>query len=151
MELSEYKEVIKFAIANEIEAQKFYQDAADRVDDPHLKEMFAGFVVEEKRHEEILSGIIAHDEVGQYFHEKADFKVSETVDKPALTTKMKPADAIALAMKNEEEAMQQYNELANACTDPEKKQVFLDLAAMEKGHKLKMEKAFVDIGYPEVW
>ena len=151
MELSEYKEVIKFAIANEIEAQKFYQDAADRVEDPHLKAMFAGFVVEEKKHEEILSGIIEHDEVGQYFHEKADFKVAETVDKPELTTNMKPADAIALAMNNEEEAMQQYNELANACTDPQKKQVFLDLAAMEKGHKLKMEKAFVDIGYPEVW
>ena len=40
------------AIANEIEAQKFYQDAADRVEDPHLKAMFAGFVVEEKKHEE---------------------------------------------------------------------------------------------------
>jgi len=151
MELSEYKEVIKFAIANEIEAQKFYQDAADRVQDPHLKEMFTGFAAEEKRHEQILTGIISHESVGQYFHQGADFKVSETVDKPSLSIDMKPAEAIALAMKNEEEAMQQYQELADACSDPEKKQVFLDLAAMEKGHKLRMEKAFVDIGYPEVW
>lgn len=151
MELSEYKEVIKFAIANEIEAQKFYQDAADRVQDPHLKEMFAGFALEEKKHEQILTGILAHEAIGQYFHQGTDFKVSETMDKPPLTTAMQPADAIALAMKNEEEAMQQYTQLANACSDPEKKQVFLDLAAMEKGHKLRMEKAFVDIGYPEVW
>ena len=40
--------------------------------------------------------------------------------------------------------MQQYNELANACADPQKKQVFLDLAAMEKGHKLKSEKKLIE-------
>ena len=33
----------------------------------------------------------------------------------------------------------------------EKKKIFLDLAAMEQGHKRKMEDAFVDIGFPEVW
>jgi rubrerythrin len=64
---------------------------------------------------------------------------------------MKPADAIALAMKKEEEAMVQYKQMAESCSQPEKKQVFLDLAAMEQGHKQKMENAFVDIGYPEVW
>ena len=127
MQLTEYKEVLKFAIANEIEAQKFYRDAADRVQDPHLKEMFAGFAVEEKRHEEILTGIIAHDAIGQYFNENKDFKVAETVEKPKLSTDMKPADAIALAMKNEEEAMRQYLALADACADAAKKQVFLDL------------------------
>jgi rubrerythrin len=151
MESAEYKDVIKFAIANEFEAQKFYQAAADRVQDPHLKAMFSGFAAEEKKHAEILTGVLSHAAIGKYFHEGSDFKVSETVDRPKLSTDMKPADAIALAMKNEEDAMRQYGELAAACSDPEKKKVFLDLAAMEKGHKLKMEKAFVDIGYPEVW
>ena len=37
------------------------------------------------------------------------------------------------------------------CDDADKRQVFLDLAAMERDHKLKMETAFTDIGYPEVW
>ena len=64
---------------------------------------------------------------------------------------MKPAEAIALAMKKEEEAIVQYTALAEDCPDAEKKKVFLDLAAMERGHKKKMEAAFVDIGYPEVW
>ncbi|MCP3954519.1 MAG: rubrerythrin, partial [Desulfobacterales bacterium] len=54
-------------------------------------------------------------------------------------------------MKNEEDAMRQYQQMAAACDDPDKKRVFEDLAAMERGHKNKMEKAFVDIGYPEVW
>jgi len=64
---------------------------------------------------------------------------------------MKPADAIALAMKKEEEAMNLYLSLAESCKDEAQKQIFKDLAAMERGHKFKMEKAFVDIGYPEVW
>ena len=47
--------------------------------------------------------------------------------------------------------MKQYADLAEACLDPRQKEVFLDLAAMERGHKLKMEKAFLDIGYTELW
>ena len=64
---------------------------------------------------------------------------------------MKPADAIALAMKNEEEAMELYTWLAQGCDDPEQRRVFEDLAAMERDHKFKMENAFVDIAYPEAW
>ena len=37
------------------------------------------------------------------------------------------------------------------CNDPELKSVFNNLAAMEKDHKLKMENAFVEVAYPEVW
>ena len=113
--------------------------------------MFKKFAEDEKGHEKILKGILSKDTIDQYFDESTDYKVAETVDKPTLSTDMKPADAIALAMKNEEEAMKQYTDLAETCLDTTKKEVFLDLAAMERGHKLKMEKAFVDIGYPEVW
>jgi rubrerythrin len=77
--------------------------------------------------------------------------VAETVEAPALSMEMKPADAFALAMKKEEEAMKQYTEMADMCSEEDKKQVFLDLAAMERDHKMKMETAFTDIGFPEVW
>ncbi len=151
MILNEYKDVIKFAMANEVEAQKFYADAADKLRDPNLKKMFGQFSEEEKKHREILKGIYISNLIGEYFDEKMDYKVAETVDVPELSIDMQPADAIALAMKKEEEAMVQYTELAEECPDAEKKKIFLDLAAMERGHKRKMEDAFVDIGYPEVW
>ena len=54
-------------------------------------------------------------------------------------------------MKKEAAAMAQYTALAETCSEPDKKKIFLDLAAMERGHKLRMENAFVDIGFPEVW
>ena len=151
MNLNQYKEIIEFAIAGEIEAQEFYKVAANKINDPYLKEMFEQFAKDEKGHEKILKGILSKDTINEYFNESTDYKVAETVDTPKLSTDMKPADAIALAMKKEEEAMKQYTDLAEACLDPGQKKVFLDLAAMERGHKLKMEKAFVDIGYTEVW
>ena len=151
MNLDQYKEIINFAIAGEIEAQEFYQDAAAKINVPYLKDMFEKFAKEEKSHEKILQGILVKDTIKRYFNESTDYKVAETVETPRLSTNMKPADAIALAMKKEEEAMKQYTDLAEACLDPNQKKVFLDLASMERGHKLKMEKAFVDIGYAELW
>ena len=151
MILSEYKNIIKFAMENEVEAQKFYEEAAKKIENTQLKEMFADFAEEEKRHREILKQIYISNRMGDYFHEDRDYHIAEDVDLPDLSTNMKPADAIALAMKKEEAAMVQYTELAETCPEPDKKKIFLDLAAMERGHKLRMENAFVDIGFPEVW
>lgn len=60
-------------------------------------------------------------------------------------------DAIGIAMKNEEIAMKQYMALSENCSDKKLKAIFLDLAAMEREHKFKIEKNFVDVAYPEVW
>lgn len=151
MDLSEFKNVIKFAMANEVEAQNFYQEAAGKLEDRYLKSMFRQLAEEERGHREVLKKIYISNRIGEFFDESRDYKVSESVESPELSTRMKPADALALAMKKEEEAMVQYSELAASCPDADKKKVFLDLAAMERGHKMKMEKAFVDVGYPEVW
>ncbi len=151
MILSEYKEIIKFAMQNEVEAQKFYKDVAAKMQNPPLKEMFTQLAAEEERHREILNRIITSNRIEDYFDAYQDYHFSEKINTPQLSMDMKPADAIALAMKKEEEAMVQYSQMAESCTEPEKKRVFLDLAAMERGHKQKMENAFVDIGYPEVW
>jgi rubrerythrin len=151
MNETEYKKIIALAIEGEIEAHNFYKEASERLADPFLKKMFAEFAEEEKRHRMALESIQQQPVFTGYFSDTTDFKVSETVDKPTLSIDMKPADAIALAMKNEEEAMVQYTAMAEACSDPEQKAVFADLAAMERNHKRRMENAFVDIAYPEVW
>ena len=151
MNLSEYKEVIKQAIASEVEARKFYEDAANTLKDPYLKKLFTSLAEEEKKHRDILTQIYTSDTIDRYFSETRDYKVAETMEEPDLSIDMKPADAFALAMKKEEAAMKQYTEMANMCDDADKRQVFLDLAAMERDHKLKMETAFTDVGYPEVW
>jgi rubrerythrin len=64
---------------------------------------------------------------------------------------MKPADAIALAMKQEEEAMHMYAELAKCSADKEQKEMFGELSRMEKGHKVKLEGMYTNMAFPEVW
>ena len=85
------------------------------------------------------------------FNGTKDFKISETIALPEVSSNMNLKDAIGLAMKNEEIAMQKYQTLAANCDDPELKTVFNSLAAMEKDHKFKMEESFVNVAYPEIW
>lgn len=151
MDLQEYKKIVEMAIGEEVAASIFYQEASEKVEDDYLKKMFAELAEEERGHKRILEKILNSDSIQRYFTESMDFKVSETVEAPELSTQMKPADAIALAMKKEEEAMYMYQDMADACDDPETKRTFEDLANMERNHKRKMEAAFVDVGYPEVW
>jgi rubrerythrin len=151
MDEKTYNEIMKRAIQSEIDAQKFYADVAAKVQTPHLKEMFASFVDEEKRHERILEGFRAKGAGHLHFKDAPDFKVAETIEAPSPSVDMLPADALALAVKNEEAAMKHYAELAAACSDPAQKAVFEELATMERDHKNRMETAFIDIGYPEVW
>lgn len=146
-----YDDILKRAILGEIEAAEFYADVAAQSENEYIRDLFRSFSREEQRHRQILEGFRQDPKAAVAFEKVPDFHVSETVEVPALSMDMKPAEAIALAMKKEEAAMRQYNALADACTDPERKKMFLELAAMERGHKAKMETAFVDIGFPEIW
>ncbi len=146
-----FRKAIDGAIKSEIEAQKFYQEAAERTEDSYLKKMFSEFVREEVRHQRTLLEIYRNETIRIPFDEKRDYKVSETVELPNIDDVVKPADAVAMAMKHEEIAMKQYEMLADSCDDPDLKKVFQGLAAMEREHKNKMENSFVDIAYPEVW
>lgn len=151
MDEKTYDKIMQRAIQSEIDAQKFYGDVAAKVQPPYLKEMFASFVEEEQRHERILEGFRSKGASHLHFKDAPDFKVAETIAAPSPSVEMLPAEALALAVKNEEAAMKHYAELAAACSDPEQKAVFEELATMERDHKNRMETAFIDIGYPEVW
>ena len=151
MDKKEYDSILASAMAAEVQAQHLYADLAAKAKHAYLKSMFEGFVLEEQQHEKILNSFRAKGTGHIHFKGAPDFKVSETVKRPQVSANMKPADVIALAMKDEEDAMNHYLSLAQLCVDPEQKNVFQELAKMEREHKHKMENAFVDIGYPEVW
>lgn len=151
MDQKTYQQILDDAIKSETEAHQFYLEVAEQTRNSFLKELFLSFSKEEKRHRQILKNFKSNPSQTLNFKKVPDFHVAETIEEPILTVDMKPIDAIALAMKKEQAAMQHYSQLADACTDPDQKKVFFELAAMEREHKNKMEAAFVDIGYPEVW
>lgn len=150
MKAEDYKKVITMAVENEIEAYDFYKAAGEKVKDANLKTIFNDLAEEEKKHKDFLQGLLTQA-TPMKFDEGKDYKISESVGKPKLSISMSPADAIGLAMKNEEEAMQMYSELAKASADKEQKEMFDSLARMEQGHKVKLEGLYTDMAYPEVW
>jgi rubrerythrin len=151
MDKNEFDEILIYAISNEVEAEEFYLEASEKLADPFMKNLFLKLSHEEKKHQKILEGFRGRATVEFQFKEVPDYHISEKVERPKLSTAMKPADAFALALKKEEDAMNHYKNLAAAVSDKALKKVFQELSAMEREHKIAMENAFMDVGYPEVW
>ncbi len=153
MDAELYKKVIKDAIAAEIEAKQFYLKVSQYIKDSYLKELFLEFSKEEENHEKTLTALLEKGRIKPALFGGAskEYKISETIDMPEVSPEMNLKDAIGLAMKNEEIAMKKYRALANDCEELALKGVFNSLADMEKDHKFKMENAFVEVAYPEVW
>ncbi len=151
MDEKEFGRIMDMAIAAEIEAYEFYKEVAETVSDKSLKVLFEEFAGEEKGHRLTLESLKTKQLQKFTFSGGADYKISESVPLPKLSLTMKPADAIALAMKKEEEAMDMYAGLAKAASDEDELHLFMNLAKMEQGHKAKMEDLYNQVAFAEVW
>ncbi len=151
MKNDQFKSIIDFAIENEVEAYEFYRDAALKVKDNYLKEVFEDLSKEELEHKRFLKEFLSSDVDNIKLDEFKDYKVAETIDKPKLSVEMEFAEAIGLAMKNEEEAMKMYSDLSGAFLDQSQKDLFLGLMKMEQMHKAKLEEIYLEVAYAEVW
>lgn len=152
MDKIEFKKLFSQAIMREVEAHEFYRGVAERVDNESVREIFDQLAAEEMGHKDFLEKFEFDSAVEMKFIKPAkDFKVAEATALPELSIDMKPADAIALAMKKEQEAVEFYRCMADGAADDSTRTMFENLANMELGHKVKLESAFVEIGYPEVF
>jgi len=151
MDIESYKKILAMAIENEIEAAEFYQGVYNKTENNNLKSIFGKLTEEERKHRALLEGFLTNESLHMKFKTGQDYKVSETVEMPKLSMEMKPVDAIALAMKKEEEAMNMYLNFAQASDDTEQKEVFENLARMEQSHKANLENLYTDMAFPEAW
>ena len=150
--MKNYKEILQMAVGNEVEAYEFYRDAAAKMKDPAMKKTFQELADEESGHKVLLEGYLSNEMKDMKFKEEKDYKVAETVEAPkTLSTDMAFKDAIALSMKKEQEAMEMYQQFADASEEAKQKETFLELAKMEKGHKVRLEGIYTDMAFIEVW
>ena len=63
MELTNFQEVITFAIRKEADAATLYETYANKVTNPGIKKMFEELMKEELGHKKILEGITTMEEV----------------------------------------------------------------------------------------
>ncbi len=151
MDRAEFDELLAGACTREMEAYEFYKGLSLKTKDAFVKELFADLAQQELGHQELLERFRKDDALVMDFKQVEDWKIAESVPMPDLSLDMKPADAIALAMKKEEAAAKFYTDMARSCLSPSHKNLYMNLAAMELGHKHRLENAFLDIGYPEVF
>lgn len=151
MKQSEFSRIMLQAIDAETEAHEFYQALSEIAEDPSVKQIYREFAAEELEQRTLLEQLLKHDVRGFSFNESDDYEVSKTIDRPRLSPDLEPADAIALAMKIKEEAIETYSSLAELAADPEKQKVFDELAKMEASHKARMEMLYTNAAFPEVW
>ncbi|UFS70240.1 ferritin family protein [Geomonas sp. RF6] len=145
-----YEEIVASAVENEIEAFDFYTSAAGKVADVTLKAIFNDLAAEELKHREFLHNLLSEPQE-MSFDMDHEFHVVASTDEPKLSIWMKPSEAIALAIKKEEEAMVKYASLANVSLDGPQKDMFESLSRMEQGHKVKLEAVYNDMAFAEAW
>ena len=151
MKAEDAKKIISTAIDREVESYTFYRGIADKVKDKALKDLFAELAGEEKKHRELLQGMLTKDIAKMKFDASHDYKVADALPSPPLSVSMKPIEGIVVAIKKELEAMQMYTQLAALAKDNETQLLFSQLANMERGHKARLEDLYTNMAFPEVW
>ncbi len=147
----QYRAILSKAIEREVESYTFYRTISDKVKDANLKKIFSDLAGDETKHREFLQDLLTKEPKKLKISASKDYKIADTLDAPTLSADLKPLDGIVLAIKKELEAMQMYTQLADAQADPEQKNLFMDLAAMERGHKARLEDIYTNMAFPESW
>lgn len=150
MKKSEFERILDLGIKRETEAHTFYQDVVEKFQDRALKQIFQDLADQELGHKTMLENFKINPDIQVKMSTPAvDFGLAETVDLPELSTDMTPAEALALAMKKEQQAVEFYRYLASYTNDEEVKQLILEMANMELAHKQILENAYTDVAYVE--
>jgi len=149
--MTDIKDIIQMAISREVESYTFYRNISDKVKDANLKKLFHELAGDETKHRQFLEGLLTKNVKELHITGAKDYKVGDSLETPKLTPDLKPVDGLVIAIKKELEAMQLYTQLANATDDFVQKSLFQNLAAMERGHKARLEDLYVEMAFPEAW
>jgi len=137
--------VLSYAIEKEIEAQQRYTQMAEKAENEATKSLFLRLANMEKNHEEKLRSMSEKDIAGYHLENVPDMHVSEKIGKREFSPDMKIIDALALAIKAEEKAINLYLDAARELPEGDDKKVFAVLAQEEKQHKLDLENEYRQI------
>ncbi|MFC1887761.1 ferritin family protein [Candidatus Cloacimonadota bacterium] len=143
-------DLLDLGVEREEEAHEFYSFAAQQTSNKVIKNIFLELSKEELDHKALLLKF-KHDPqlASKLVAPQKDYKLAEKVELPVLSNDMKPADALALAMKKEQLAVEFYRNLAEDFKDEEARKLCLEIANMELHHKQKLENAYTDVAYVE--
>ena len=151
MNKEDYKRILSIAIQTEINGNEYYQAMGKKVTDPSVKQLFNIMAEESLSHIRKLGAYLKTDEQPIEVDEAIDYQIAETITKPEISEDITFIEAVALAMKKEQEVMDMFNVMAAFNRDAEQKQMFAALAEMAKGHMAKLEELYYDFACAGDW
>ena len=132
-------DILEYAIGQEEAAATFYEELAERVGRPQVRQLLLEFAQEEQGHKakllEVRQGrltLSGEDRAG-------DLKVGDYLVEVEPDSALDYQQALIVAMKREKAAFKLYIDLAAAVEAQELRDTFLALAAEEAKHKLRFE------------
>ena len=133
-----FREVIDFAITEEIKAFKFYKILADFVEQPEMAEALSDLALQELEHRKKLE-TVKEGRINLNDEEVGDLGVTNHVEDVTPDAKMDYIDLLIIGMKKEEQARRLYIDLARVARTNEIRDIFLQLSKEEAQHKLRFE------------
>ncbi len=151
MAIKTLKEILDQAIQNEDEANRFYSEAANTVNDPSAKVLLNEFAEIELKHKTVLQDfdLSTVDEEHHTVKEAHDLHLSDYLLDKEITPDSSIQDIMIHAMKREQKAYEFYEKMLTVVTSIEVKNLFEELAAEELEHKQKIETEYDDVIYKE--
>ncbi|MDY3947638.1 MAG: ferritin family protein [Ezakiella sp.] len=147
------KEILNFAIEIEESIKKFYEDAKEKSKDDILKDFFNSMIISKKKYERFLNSYKDRPYSLKVAKTDRDFGVTEEVvsDDIEFSPNMEFKDAVALAMKKEQQLMDTYKVLMEEEEDLSNKDMLRDMANACSNRKASLEEIYNSIAFNEVW
>ena len=142
MTSSNFEEIIRFAIDKERDSVNFYQDLAEKVEDPVVKDQILKMADEERKHERLLMNLSPKQLAMVQQPAQDDLKLSNYMDDVNARPDMTYRELLIIAMKREQMAYDFYAELELRASDDATRKVFTLLKGEELRHKRQIEKEY---------
>ena len=130
---------IDTAVKMEIDAMKFYHEAAQKTIHPFAKRMFQGFVRDEDRHLKMLRDILSGMDLKIIsLHPKAEIRTAFSDLKEQMMERISAStdeiEAVQVALDFETKGFEFYKKAAAEAADEREKALFSALAGEEQEH-----------------
>ena len=140
MEEEKFKETIQFAIAKEIGASNFYNQAGEKADHLDTKELLLKFAKEEEGHQRMLEKLTMEKIDKSKIEKIPDFKTYDYTVENEYRPDMSYTEIVEMAIIMEEKSLKLFTHLKQTAIDNDLKKIFTFLADEESRHKSELEK-----------
>ncbi|MCD6297808.1 MAG: ferritin family protein [Deltaproteobacteria bacterium] len=142
-EFYSFEEIVKFAIAREIEANQFYLNLADRLENPAVRELLVDFAAEEMEHKARLElEIIKKGKTVATEQKQIELDINNYLVDAQLQQDMDYAEILQLAIRKERASFRLYANLATIVEEAQARQTLLALAEEEARHMVRFETEY---------